>query len=110
MESFRRNQEELRPAAFCLLQNPLPFPAVERGIQDIGSEACISGSLPLVFHEGDEGAHHEHHSRKQKSRELETNALPSSRREDSQGVPSVQNGPNQNLLARPKGWMTQVTT
>ena len=58
-EALRSHQEEVRVPLDCSVQNAVPLVLGGGGGEKIGPKAIFSGPPHLIFHEGDQRAHHQ---------------------------------------------------
>jgi hypothetical protein len=106
-EAFRREKEKLGHPAQGTLKNLGPLGGGKGGTEEVGPDAHRPRPGRLVFHQGDEGAHHQDRSGEERRRELKTDALSPARGEDAEGVPTVEGCPDQRLLSRPEARVAQ---
>ena len=110
VKPLRRHQEKLDPSPLGLPQHASALPSGESSIQNFGLQPGFPGPPHLVFHEGDEGAHHKNHPREEKGGQLKADALPSPSGENAQSVPTLHGGPDQGLLSGTEPRVPQVAS
>ena len=108
MEPLGGHQEELGLTFQGSMEDLPGFFRRQGRVEEVGPEPGLPGPSHLVFHEGDEGAHHQNHPPQEEGWKLEAHALPPSGREDPQGVPPPQDSLHQRLLPGTEGRMPQV--
>jgi hypothetical protein len=108
-EALRGHEEETDSPALERLLRPRALRRGEAGMESGGRKPDLVGPADLVRHERDEGAHHERQAGKEEGRHLVADALPSPGGQDPDRVPSLQDGPDQLLLAGTEGGITEVS-
>jgi hypothetical protein len=101
-EALRGHEEETqRPLGGPTLQRPSGLgvhPRVEGG----GGDSGRLRAADLIFHQGDEGGHHQGEPVQEAGRHLVAEALSAAGRENAEGVLSAKRGPDEGLLTRPE--------
>ena len=59
MQPFRTDVEELQGAHSCVFQGPLHVPLAALGRDGVAPDSFPFEALDLVFHQGDQRAHHD---------------------------------------------------
>ena len=108
MQTLRAQVQELIVSVCGVVEGQVHFPSAHARMDGHGPDAPRLQVLHLVFHEGDERCNYQGDAVLHEGRHLETDALATAGRENSQHVLPVQCLRNDLLLHRPEGLIAPV--